>query len=131
MRLVKLKILLHLHLKNFASRRIQNIYLRWKIIVQWSRSIIICSTRCKIGQLIRFWRSHHLHSVALKMEIPEIYGFHFLDGVGRVIREVRDGNIQPAKCWLSSCSSKRNMRDSELNNIYYVSKYRNILYNRQ
>lgn len=28
------------------------------------------------------------------MEILGIYGFHFLDGVGRVIRYVRDENIQ-------------------------------------
>lgn len=32
-----------------------------------------------------------------KMEIPGIYGFHFLVGVGRVTRAVRDGNIQTVK----------------------------------
>lgn len=31
------------------------------------------------------------------MEIPRIYGFHFSDGVGRVTRVVRDGNIQAVK----------------------------------
>lgn len=44
------------------------------------------------------------------MEIPGIYGFHFLDGVGRVIRGARDGNIQRLKCWLSLCSFKRSTR---------------------
>lgn len=31
---------------------------------------------------------------ALEMEIQGIYGFHFLDGVGRVTRNARDENIQ-------------------------------------
>jgi len=44
------------------------------------------------------------------MEIPRIYGFHFLDGVGRVIRGVRDGNIQRVKCWLSSCPKREHAR---------------------
>jgi hypothetical protein len=29
-----------------------------------------------------------------KMEIPWIYGFHFMDGIGRVTRVLRDKNIQ-------------------------------------
>lgn len=44
------------------------------------------------------------------MEIPGIYGFHFLNGVGRVIRGIRDGNIQRVKCWLSLCPSKKSTR---------------------
>lgn len=31
------------------------------------------------------------------MEIPGIYGFHFMDGVGRVTRVLRDKNIQAVK----------------------------------
>lgn len=35
----------------------------------------------------------------LEMEIPGIYGFHFLDGVGRVTRSARDENIQRVERW--------------------------------
>lgn len=40
-----------------------------------------------------------IYTATLEMEIPGIYGFHFLDGVGRVTRGARDENIQRVERW--------------------------------
>lgn len=57
-----------------------------------------------------------IYTATLEMEIPGIYGFHFLDGVGRVTRSVREENIQRVERWprrVPLKGTRRSCRDAE------------------
>lgn len=64
-----------------------------------------------------------IYTATLEMEIPGIYGFHFLDGGGRVTRSVRDENIQRVERWPHRVLLKGTRRPCQIryNALRYIS----------